>query len=137
MPRIALPLAALAALLAAPAAAPAKDPRTFQSPSRNIACALEQTRLRCDMRQLGNRAAPRPDDCEFDYGRAFAINRWGARGERLCVSDAVGGPGTPVVRYGETWRRGGFQCRIRRRGVRCTNQLRHGFFLRRGLQFLF
>src|SRR5688500_12427626 len=100
--------------LAVPSAAAAADPTMFETPSRNIACIVQGSSLRCDMRELGNRAAPRPASCEFDYGRAFGITKAGRRGRRLCISDAVGGPGTPVVGYGRTWRRGTFTCTIKR-----------------------
>ena len=125
------------ALLAFPAAAPAAGPQMWQSPSGNIACGAFGSQLRCDMRRLGNPAKPQPASCEFDYGHAFGVGRNAAHGRRLCVSDAVGGPGTPTVAYGKTWRRGGFRCRVRRSGVRCRNPGGHGFALRLGRQRLF
>ena len=124
-------------LLAFPATASAADPQMWQTPSGNIACAAFGSQLRCDMRELGNPPASRPASCEGDYGNSFAVTRNGSRGKRLCVSDAVGGPGTPTVKYGRTWKRNGFRCRVRRSGVRCTNAGGHGFFLRRGKQTLF
>ena len=130
-------LAATAVALAAPAAAAAADPVMFETPSRNIACIVQGSSLRCDMRELGNAAAPKPDSCEFDYGHAFGITKNGRKGRRLCISDAVGGSGTPVVGYGRTWRRGTFTCTVKRSGVRCKNRGGHGFELRRGLQKLF
>lgn len=136
LPRLTLALALAGAALA-PAAAHAADPQMFETPSRNIACGQFGSNLRCDMRQLGNAAPKRPASCEFDYGRAFGVTRSGTRGRRLCVGDAVGGPGTPVVGYGRTWRRGGFVCKIRQTGVHCTNKGGHGFELRRGRQRLF
>src|SRR5688572_12160776 len=131
-----LPLTLLLAL-ALPASAQAADPKMWQTPSGNIACAAFGANLRCDMRELGNAPAPQPSSCEFDYGNAFGVSRTGRRGKRLCYSDAVGGPGTPTVRYGTTWRRNGFRCTVRRSGVRCKNKGDHGFFLRRGKQTLF
>ena len=128
-------LAATAAML--PASASAADPQMWQTPSGNIACAAFGKQLRCDMRKLGNPAAKQPASCEFDYGKAFGVDRNGKRGKRLCVSDAVGGPGTPTVAYGTTWRRNGFRCRVRKSGVRCTNPGGHGFALRIGRQRLF
>lgn len=130
-------LLTLVALLALPASAAAADPRMWQTPSGNIACAAFGAQLRCDMRELGNAPARQPASCEGDYGNAFGVGRNASRGRRLCVTDAVGGPGTPTVRYGRTWRRNGFRCRVRETGVRCVNRRGHGFFLRRGLQRLF
>jgi hypothetical protein len=124
-------------LVALPAAtAGAADPSAFQSPSGNIGCQYEGRQLRCDMKKLGNRAPKRPSSCDFDYGKAFGIARDGVRGVRLCVSDFAGGAG-PKLQYGRTWKRGGFTCRIRESGVRCTNRLGHGFELRLGRQRLF
>jgi hypothetical protein len=126
------------ALLAFPATAAGADPQMWQTPSGNIACAQFGSSLRCDMRETGTTPPPRPSrNCEGDFGNSFGVARNASRGRRLCVSDAVGGPGTPTVRYGKTWRRGGFKCRVRRSGVRCTNPGGHGFFLRIGLQRLF
>jgi hypothetical protein len=131
-------LIALAALLLVPAgASAAKNPQMWETPSGNIACAAFGTVLRCDMRNLGNAPEPQPSSCEFDYGKSFGVTKNGKRGRRNCVSDAVGGPGTPVVAYGRTWRRNGFRCKVRRSGVRCVNPGGHGFFLRIGLQRLF
>ena len=127
----------LALTLAFPASASAADPQMWQTPSGNIACAAQGANLRCDMRELGNAAAPQPSSCEFDYGNAFGVARNGNRGKRLCYSDAVGGPGTPTVAYGRTWKRNGFTCRVRRSGLRCTNPRSHGFELRIGRQRLF
>lgn len=132
-----LPILALL-LLAAPASAAAAGPQMWQTPSGNIACAQFGSQLRCDMRETGTEPPRRPNsNCEGDWGNAFGVGRNASRGRRLCVSDAVGGPGTPTVAYGRTWRRGGFRCRVRRSGVRCTNRGGHGFFLRIGRQRLF
>ena len=130
-------LLTLAALLVAAPAAAAKDPREFNSPTGNIRCGQFGTQLRCDMLELGNPRPPRPASCEFDYGNSFGIGRLGRRGRRLCVSDAVAGPGSPTLAYGRTWRGNGFRCRMRTTGIRCTNPLGHGFALRRGRQRLF
>src|SRR3712207_1420541 len=92
-------------LLAVPSSASAADPRMWQTPSGNIVCAILGSELRCDIRTLGNPAPPRPASCEGDWGHAFRVTRRGSRGQRLCVSDAVGGPGTKTLPYGTTWRR--------------------------------
>jgi hypothetical protein len=125
------------AVLTFPATAQAADPRMWQTPSKNIACANFGPDLRCDMRELGNAPAKRPKSCEFDYGQSFGVRKNGNKGFRRCVSDAVGGPGTPTIAYGRTWKRGGFTCTVKETGVRCTNAKGHGFELRRGRQRLF
>jgi hypothetical protein len=72
-----------------------------------------------------------------DWGHAFSVTRTASRGRRICVTDAVGGPGTPTVAYGRTWRRGGFACSVRSTEIRCANGRGHGFALRIGRQRLF
>jgi hypothetical protein len=125
------------ALLALPATA-AADPRQWNSPSQNIRCgSFGKGLLRCDMTELGNPRPLRPKSCEFDYGNTFGIRGEGRRGFRMCVSDAIAGPDYPTLKYGTVWKRNGFRCTIRRRGVRCTNADGHGFKLRRGKQRLF
>ncbi|MDP8911577.1 MAG: hypothetical protein M3M94_05875 [Actinomycetota bacterium] len=49
----------------------------------------------------------------------------------VCAGDTVLGARLPVLRYGRTWSRGGFTCRSRRAGVRCTNRSGRGFLLAR------
>jgi hypothetical protein len=128
-----LPLALL--LPAAPARA--ADPQMWQSPSQNIACATYGSELRCDMRRLGVAPPARPSRCMGDWGHAFRVTRTASKGRRICITDAVGGPGTPTVAYGRTWRRGGFTCTVSTAEVRCSNARGHGFGLRIGRQRLF
>lgn len=129
-------LAAVATLTVS-ARAQAADPPEFQSPSGNVQCALQGSRVRCDMRRVGNPLPPRPSSCIGDWGHSFVVTRTGSRGRRICVTDAVGGPNLPTIAYGRTWRRGGLRCSVRRTGVRCANGRGHGFLLRIGLQRLF
>ncbi len=65
------------------------------------------------------------------------MTRTGSVGRRICISDALGGPGTATVAYWHTWRRLGFACTVRTSEVRCVNQRGHGFALRVGRQRLF
>jgi hypothetical protein len=130
-------LLALPALLLGASSADAADGVRFRSPSGNISCELQGTRLRCDMGTLGTTRPRRPASCIGDWGHAFVISRTGSRGGRICVTDAVGGPGTPTLAYGRTWRRGGLRCTVRTSGLRCVNGRGHGFSLRIGRQRLF
>jgi hypothetical protein len=129
--------AAVAASLLAAGEALAADPPMWQSPSGNIACALQGSEVRCDMRRIGVSPPARPSRCFGDFGHAFVVTRTGSRGRRICVTDAVGGPRTPTIAYGRTWRRGGFRCTVRTSEVRCVNGRGHGFALRIGRQRLF
>jgi hypothetical protein len=132
-----IPLAVVTLALAAAKSAHAADPPMFQSPSGNVACALQGSQVRCDMRRVGNALPRRPSRCIGDWGHSFVVTRTGSRGRRICVTDAVGGPDLATIAYGRTWRRGGFACSVRRTGVRCVNGRGHGFSLRIGLQRLF
>jgi hypothetical protein len=132
-----IPIAVVVTVLSAAGTAQAADPPMWESPSGNVACAVQGTQLRCDMRRVGNPLPRRPSRCIGDWGHAFVVTRNGSRGRRICVTDAVGGPNVPTIAYGRTWRRGGFACSVRRSGVRCVNGRGHGFALRIGLQRLF
>jgi hypothetical protein len=125
--RLAL-VALVLALASSPAAAFTVD--YFRTPSRNIYCArIPNNFLRCDVRHLAH-PAPRPRGCQFDYGNSFGMTPRG-RAHALCVSDSVIDPHAVVLRYGTTRRFGPFVCRSRTIGLRCTNRVRHGFFLNR------
>ncbi len=133
LPRLAAIL--LAGLVAATAPAAEAAPLTsakFRTPSRNIGCAFSRPSsssayLRCDILS-GLRPEPRRA-CDFDWVGLALTGR--GRGRPNCGSDTVYAPRAPVLRYGRTWRRGPFLCVSGRRGLRCTNQAAHGFFLSR------
>lgn len=113
----------------------------FQSPSHNIHCQFEtgdtQNVVRCDVME-GAVTAPRPRDCDLEWGRAFEIsNRRGRPGERICYGDTVMDPKLPVLAYGATWQHSGFICTSEQTGVTCFNADRHGFSLSRAQQTMF
>ncbi len=113
----------------------------FQSPSHNIHCQFatgdNQSVVRCDVMQ-GTITAPRPRDCDLEWGRAFEIsNRHGRLGERICYGDTIMDPALPVLNYGATWQRSGFTCTAEQTGVTCFNADRHGFTLSRAMQTMF
>ena len=106
----------------------------FQTPSRNIACLYSSpltgggpALLRCDIRS-GLKPEPQRA-CELDW-TGLTVQRRG-RSEPVCAGDTVLGARVPVLRYGRTWSRGGFTCRSRRTGLRCTNRSGRGFVLAR------
>jgi hypothetical protein len=132
---------AVLALLLLPAAAPAKDVlKFFHTPSGNIGCLYakvsgSRASLRCDVSDVAH-PAPKPASCQFDYGHSFGVSTKG-RARRLCVSDAVNDPSSPVLRYGTTRSFGPFTCTSRTSGLRCTAPSGHGFKLSRAKQKLF
>jgi hypothetical protein len=132
-------LAAILSLLLVPAAASAGI-SGFKTPKRSISCAYiafdDVRTLRCDITGMTNAPTPKPKSCDFDWGSYFGMDPTG-RSRRLCVSDTPQDPRFPTLAYGRTWKRGGFTCRSRTTGVRCTNRSGHGFVISRAKQTLF
>lgn len=110
----------------------------FHTPSGNIGCIYSKDGasvfLRCDI-ATGIKPAPnKPRSCELDYGSGYSMADTG-RARVVCAGDTVLHQG-PVLKYGTTWRRGGFTCTSRSTGLRCTNRSRHGFFLSRAHSYV-
>lgn len=116
-------------------AARAQDNAGFRTPSGNIACALYEGVLRCDLHANLARLPARPRDCDLDWGDAFTMRAKGRSG-RLCHGDTVFMQ-QPVLAYGKTWKAGGFVCVSESRGLTCRNSQRHGWFLNKIEQKLF
>jgi hypothetical protein len=113
--------------LAAPAAA---DAERFQSPTRNIGCALTKSGVRCDIRQRAWRPPPKPRSCDVDFGQGLFLGRRGPA-RFVCAGDTALGVGS-VLAYGDAIRRGRFRCASLVTGMRCINRRNdHGFFLSR------
>jgi hypothetical protein len=123
-------LVALAALVATVAAADASAALVrFTTPSKNIGCIGDKTRLRCDIARTTFQPPPKPLTCDFDWGKAFELlPRFSAHG--LCVSDSALGS-RRVLGYGKSLRIGPFLCTSRRIGLTCRSRTKHGFFLSR------
>lgn len=111
----------------------------FQSPSGNIFCSyfdLDGGTLRCDLGEVNNPQPPRPEECENDWGPMFEMNGRGMA-QQICAGDTVVAPDSPILEYGQRWRRGEFRCSSSRAGIRCTNRSGHGWQLRKSEQNLF
>lgn len=136
MVRIALALGAVAFVLATGAALGASGADTFRMPSGNIFCAYEHYDfapfdLRCEIRSGVKPLPPRPRSCgDAAWGEGYSMRRTG-RAYVLCISDTIYDPKAKVLQYGTTWRGGSFTCSSSAKGLRCTNQSAHGFFLSR------
>jgi hypothetical protein len=129
---------AASVVLAAPASSAETAQYFFRTPSKNIYCAWlsgPQT-LRCDILSGVKPLPPKPASCDFDWGAGYEVKRTG-RARILCVSDSVVTNSAKVLRYGQTWSRGGFTCISRVTGLRCRNSAGHGFFLSRQRSFRF
>jgi hypothetical protein len=108
----------------------------FQTPSHHIGCIYDGSGrgyLRCDVQ--GVYRTP-PPSCDLDYGGAFSMARR-ARAHILCAGDTALCSRFDKCRtlaYGTSWHRGGFKCVSRVRGLTCSNEVGHGFFLSRQRQ---
>ncbi|MBS1880762.1 MAG: hypothetical protein JST31_14725, partial [Actinobacteria bacterium] len=117
-------------------AASASAYKAFVTPTRNIGCVLEERSVRCDIRHHSWPTPRRPKSCELDYGSGVVVGRSG-RAQFVCAGDTVLEAG-PVLRYGESIRKGRFRCASSELGVRCVNQRDgHGFLLSKQKVHLF
>ncbi len=107
----------------------------FRMPSKNIGSLLSTspTELRCDVLS-GVKPKPR-GTCELDW-TGYAMRPTGRAGPN-CAGDTVYNNRAPILRYGQTWRRGGFTCRSSAAALRCTNRTGHGFSLSRQRSYTF
>jgi hypothetical protein len=114
----------------------------FRMPSNNIFCAYIVSSspyakyLRCDI-MSGLEPKPSSRGCvEGSRGVSADINVTG-KAMYPCSSDTVYNKHAYKLNYGKTWRRGGFTCKSKKTGLRCTNKSRHGFFLSRQHSYRF
>jgi hypothetical protein len=122
------------------AGAAAADYIEFRSPTGNINCAIYSdpsgATARCDLSELVPSYTKRPAGCEFDWGSSFAVDSKG-KGYLACVSDAVAGPGSTVLRYGNSVSLGGISCVSAETGMTCTNAKGRGFSVSKAQQKLY
>jgi len=114
----------------------------FRMPSNNVFCAYVVSSspyakyLRCDI-MSGIKPKPSGKRCvEGSRGVSADIDVTG-RATFPCSSDTVYNKSATKLRYGKTWRRGGFTCKSTLAGLRCSNLSRHGFFLSRQHSYRF
>jgi hypothetical protein len=119
----------------AAAAAPPVDASVhwfgFATPTRNIVCNRHSS---------GADTSNDGVDCVlFSAGtecqKTWTIRRTGRTSVHCYFSNI--GTDVSVLRYGQTWARGGARCVSERRGLTCTNLAGHGFFLSRAAQRVF
>ena len=133
--RVFLPVLALVAAAVAGGAPAASTLPQIRTPSGNIGCyyaSKEQgipANLRCDIRTGLKPKPPRPKKCvDLEWGDSYELQLTG-RTAITCHGDTAIDPRAPVLRYGKTWRRGGFTCKSLRIGLRCHNPRGRGFFM--------
>ena len=129
--RVALLVVALATVPVVGVATAAAASQAFRTPSGNINClwlSAPTSYLRCDITSGLKPMPRRPASCDFDWGHGLFMTRRSIV-RVVCASDAAIVPGSPVLRYGYQWSRGGFTCVSRKAALTCTNAADHGFRL--------
>ena len=84
----------------------------FRLPSNNIFCAYSTVtapQLRCEIVSRLRPLPSKPLACEGVWGRAVVMGTT-SRARAICISDTVQDPRARVLRYGQTFLRGGFVC---------------------------
>lgn len=117
-------------ILTAPAYA---NQPSFQTPSGNILCYLDNTASELDIFCLIFDADwPYPvedEDCDADRIRAVSVGRdWPALAHTICTSDVFWPYPSPTLSYGADWSVEGFTCSVARTGVTCRDDEGTGGF---------
>lgn len=108
------------------AAAPLAGP-TFKLPSGNIGCTFGEGVLVCDILSGLKPEPSRP--CELDWV-GLELESLGPAQPR-CAGDTAFDQNAPVLGYGQTWARDGFECSSATTGLTCRNRDAKGFSLAR------
>jgi hypothetical protein len=129
----------LAGAAIASAATPAHHFSFFESPSRNIGCAILDGQARCDISNRSWRPPARPASCPnvVDFGQGLEVT---ARGPArfVCAGDTAMNPQAPILPYGQATVTGQLRCASATTGVRCrSTRTGHGFFISRQRYSLF
>lgn len=122
---------AVIASLSLPAPASA-DISGFTSPSGNIGCMLDETFVRCDIRQRDWTPPPRPSDCPSftGYGQGIEIAA-GHRPRFVCAGDTAYSL-SAALPYGHSMSAGPLTCTSAESGMTCRDDgSGHGFTLSR------
>ena len=112
----------------------------FRVPSRpgTIGCIYSPARanLRCDILSGLNPPPGKPRSCQLDWRYGYQIHRTG-RTQTVCAGVEAVDTRAKLLRYGQRWKRGGFNCFSNTAGLRCHNLSGHGFFLSRARSYRF
>lgn len=94
---------------------------SFQTPSGNIFCRMDEGGARCDISEKIYEPPYRPASCSLDWGNSLAVGSTGP-GEVLCAGDTVKDPSAPVLGYGQASTVGSITCTVEESGVSCDNE---------------
>jgi hypothetical protein len=126
----------------------------FSSPTKNINCIYENSRgnikiiqVRCDIMHFKPTLKLKAIEteqtieifghCTKDKMRAFVIDLDSVATNVFCPSDAPIASNQSIIPYNSSWQKNGFICVSQTSGMRCQNNLGHGFFLSRNQQSIF
>ncbi|GAB2624478.1 hypothetical protein Aab01nite_18200 [Paractinoplanes abujensis] len=99
---------------------------TFQTPSKNIVCALTSSEVRCDIAQKEWSAPAKPADCELDWGNGLVVTDGEAA--YSCAGDTLLGSARTTLQYGSALRAGTVRCDSASSGLTCKDEeTAHGF----------
>ncbi|MEV4346131.1 DUF6636 domain-containing protein [Actinoplanes sp. NPDC049596] len=109
---------------------------TFQSPSKNIVCALTSASVRCDIVDKEWAASPQPEDCLQAWGNGMVLES--GKADFTCAGDTLAGSSANTLEYGEALRSGTIRCDSTARAMTCEDEKTgHGFALARATYDLF
>ncbi|XVU24297.1 DUF6636 domain-containing protein [Actinoplanes sp. CA-054009] len=109
---------------------------TFQSPSKNIVCALTKNSVRCDILDKNWSPPPQPGDCGQAWGNGMFLES--GKAGFTCAGDTLAGSATQTLEYGEALRAGTIRCDSTASALTCEDtKSSHGFGLARADYSLF
>jgi hypothetical protein len=109
---------------------------TFQSPSKNIVCALTAESVRCDIAEKAWSPPPQPTDCLQAWGNGMFLES--GKADFTCAGDTLAGSATRTLEYGQALRAGPIRCDSTPRSLTCEDEKSgHGFALAKATYDLF
>lgn len=91
----------------------------FSSPSGNIGCLIDRSRVRCDIAERDWEPPEPPDDCDLDFGQGIELVA-GSEAGFVCAGDSALGAGSALA-YGESIAAGLLRCESSRAGMSCRD----------------
>ena len=113
-----------------PSPPPAREVREtmFQTPSKNIVCALTSTDVRCDIVRKSWQPPAKPTDCQLDWGNGLSISDGDV--STTCAGDTLIGTSERTLEYGTALRAGTIRYDSESTGLTCKDEATgHGFRL--------
>jgi hypothetical protein len=96
-----------------------ESPVIFQTPSKNIGCRMEPTRVACDILHFSWSPPPAPARCEqaSAWGHTIILHANGSTFS--CADNPIVTPGTQILQYGKAVVLGPFTCESREAALVC------------------